>query len=189
MTDKKNAKKYFILGAIVLALFVLLTLLIKTVDLKAVGPMGSEIGLSGINTYFRDKIGVNMTLYDITDILGYAAIAVAGCFAIFGVYQLIKGKSIKAVDRDIIVLGVFFAACPHRVAKETVGEGLAPIHHVKIALVGLADRCLDGRSDRLPISLQIGSEILNALNIVIGEGEQHAVLDTRRCNEIGHTVA
>ena len=109
MTDKKNAKRYFISGAIVFVLFAILTLLIKTVDVKAAGPMGSEIGFSGINTYFRDLIGVNMTVYEITDILGYAAIAVAGCFALFGVYQLIKGKSIKAVDRDIIVLGVFFA--------------------------------------------------------------------------------
>ena len=110
MTVKKNAKTYFISGAIMLMLFAILTLLIKTVDVKPIGPMRSEIGLSGINAYFRDLIGVNMAVYDITDILGYAAIAVAGCFALFGVYQLIKGKSIKAVDLDIIILGVFFVA-------------------------------------------------------------------------------
>ncbi len=109
MTNKKNAKKYFISGAIVFVLFAILTLLIKTVDVKAVGPLDSEIGLSGINTYFRDIIGVNMTLYDMTELLGYLAIAVAGCFALYGVYQLVKGKSIKAVDSDIIVLGGFFA--------------------------------------------------------------------------------
>ncbi len=109
MADKKNARKYFILGAIVFALFAVLTVLIKTVDVKAVGPLDSEIGLSRINTYFRDLIGENMTLYDITELLGYLAILVAGCFALYGVYQLIKGKSIKAVDSDIIVLGVFFA--------------------------------------------------------------------------------
>lgn len=109
MTDKKNAKKYFIFGAISFVLFAILTLLVKTVDVKAIGPMGSEIGLSGINTYFRDLIKVNMMLYNITDVLGYAAIAVAVYFAGFGVGQLIKRKSIKAVDRDIIVLGVFFA--------------------------------------------------------------------------------
>ncbi len=109
MTDKKNARKYFISGAIAFALFAVLTLLVKTVDVKAVGPNGSKIGLSGINTYFRDLIGVNMTLYDMTELLGYLAIAVAGCFALYGVYQLVKGKSIKAVDSDIIVLGGFFA--------------------------------------------------------------------------------
>ena len=110
MTDKKNAKKYFIFGVISFVLFAVLTVLVKTVDVKAVGPMGSEVGLSGINTYFRDLIGTNMTLYDITELLGFLAIGAAGCFALYGVYQLIKGKSIKAVDSDIIVLGGFFAA-------------------------------------------------------------------------------
>lgn len=110
MTNKKNAKKHFILGAITLVLFAVLTLLVKTVDVKAVGPLGSKIGLAGINTYFRDLIGVNMTMYDMTELLGYLAIAVAGAFACYGVYQLVKGKSIKAVDSSIIVLGGFFAA-------------------------------------------------------------------------------
>lgn len=110
MTDKKNAKKYFIFGAISFVLFAILTVLVKTVDVKPVGPMGSEIGLVGINTYFRDLIGVNMTLYDVTELLGYLAIAVVACFGLLGVYQLIKGKSIKAVDRNLIVLGGFFVA-------------------------------------------------------------------------------
>ena len=109
MTDKKNAKKYFIFGAISFVLFAVLTVLVKTVDVRAVGPMGSEIGLSEINTYFRDLIGVNMKLYDVTELLGYLAIAVAVYFAGFGVGQLAKRKSIKAVDPDIIVLGGFFA--------------------------------------------------------------------------------
>ncbi len=110
MTEKKNAKKCFIWGSILFIVFAILTVLVKTVDVKAVGPHGSKIGLSKINTYFRDLIGVNMTLYDATEILGYLAIAVAGVFALFGAYQLIKGKSIKAVDSDILVLGGLFAA-------------------------------------------------------------------------------
>ena len=110
MTDKKNAKKYFIFGAISFVLFAILTVLVKIVDVKAIGPMGSEIGLSGINIYFRDLIGVNMTLYDVTELLGYLAIAVAAYFAGLGVGQLAKRKSIKAVDRNLIVLGGFFVA-------------------------------------------------------------------------------
>ena len=106
----KKAKKHFIIGAILLLLFALLTVTVKTVDVVAVGPEGSKIGLSGINTFFRDLIGVNMTVYEITDILGYLAIADAGCFAILGACQLVKGKSIKAVDSNLIVLGCFFAA-------------------------------------------------------------------------------
>ncbi len=110
MTDKKNAKKYLLSAIILIIVFAVFTVLAKTVDVAAVGPNGSEVGLSCINTYFRDLIGVNMTLYDVTDILGYLAIAAAGGFALLGAYQLIKGKSLKAVDGDIYVLGAFFAA-------------------------------------------------------------------------------
>ncbi len=115
MIDKKNAKKYFIFGAISFILFAVLTLLVKTVDVKPIGPLGSEIGLSGINIYFRDLIGVNMTLYDVTELLGYLAIAVVACFGLLGVYQLIKGKSIKAVDSNIIILGALLVvlACAY----------------------------------------------------------------------------
>ena len=110
MTEKKNVKKYFISGAIGFLLFAILTALVKTVDVKAVGPLGSKIGLSGINTYFRDLVGVNMNLYDMTELLGYLAIAVAAGFALLGAWQLIKGKSIKAVDTDILVLGGLLVA-------------------------------------------------------------------------------
>ena len=115
MTDKKNARKYFISGAIVFVLFAIMTLLVKTVDVKAVGPLGSEIGLSGINTYFHKLIGANMTLYDITEILGYIPIAVAVFFAGFGLGQLVKRKSLKAVDSNIIILGVLLVvlACAY----------------------------------------------------------------------------
>ena len=115
MTEKKNAKIYFILGALLLALFAVLTLLVKTVDVKAVGPMGSEIGLSGINTYFHKIIGVNMDLYDATEILGYIPIAAAAFFAGIGAYQLVKGKSLKAVDSNIIILGALLVvlACAY----------------------------------------------------------------------------
>ena len=108
MTDKKNTKKYFIFGAISFVLFAILTLLVKTVDVKPIGPNSSEIGLSGINTYFRDLIGVNMTLYNITDWAGVVAIFVALGFAILGLVQWIKRKSILKVDGSILLLGVFY---------------------------------------------------------------------------------
>ncbi len=115
MADKKNAKKYFIFGAISFILFAILTVLVKTVDVKAVGPLGSEIGLSGINTYFHKLIGVNMDLYDMTEILGYIPIAVVVYFAGVGLGQLVKRKSLKAVDSNIIILGVLLAvlACAY----------------------------------------------------------------------------
>ena len=91
-----------------LAAFVLWTLLLRLVDVKAIGPEGSSVGFSALNGFIHEKIGVNMYLYNITDWLGLVPIGVAFGFAILGLIQLIKRKSLLRVDRSILALGVFY---------------------------------------------------------------------------------
>ena len=51
---------------------------------------------------------MNWFLYILTDWLGLVPIAVAFSFAIFGLIQLIKRKSLRKVDYNILALGVFY---------------------------------------------------------------------------------
>lgn len=101
-------KKYLYISIFSLAAFVLWTLLLRLVDVRAIGPEGSSVGFSALNGFIHEKIGVNMYLYNITDWLGLVPIGVAFGFAIFGLIQLIKRKSLLRVDRSILALGVFY---------------------------------------------------------------------------------
>ena len=87
-----------------LLLFLIWIAIIKLVDVSAIGPEGTEVGLAGINKAIHEALGVNMILYKITDILGYVALLVAGLFALFGLVQLIKRKSLAKVDGAIYAL-------------------------------------------------------------------------------------
>ena len=101
-------KKYLYISMFSLAAFVLWTLLLCFVDVRAIAPEGSSVGFSALNGFIHEKIGVNMYLYNITDWLGLVPIGVALGFAIFGLIQLIKRKSLLRVDRSILALGVFY---------------------------------------------------------------------------------
>ena len=88
--------------------FVLWTVLVKSVEVKAIGPEGSVVGFSTINKFIHELTGVNWFLYILTDWLGLVPIAVAFSFAILGLVQLIKRKSLRKVDYNILALGVFY---------------------------------------------------------------------------------
>ena len=105
---EKKTKKTLIFGVSLLLAFVLWTLLVRFVDVKAIGPNGSSVGFARLNGFVHDLIGVNLLLYTITDWLGLVPIAVAFGFAILGLFQLIKRKSLWRVDHTILALGVFY---------------------------------------------------------------------------------
>lgn len=90
--------------------FIAWTLLVCLVDVKAIGPQGSSVGLATLNGAFHELTEDNITLYIITDWLGLVPIATALGFAILGLIQLIKRQSITKVDVSILALGVFYIA-------------------------------------------------------------------------------
>ena len=100
-------RKNYIKTAILFCIFVVYTLVVKFV---AVGPgtEGTDLGLCTFNQSIAKVVPFNNTWYQITEYLGYAALGVCAGFALFGLFQLIKGKSLKAVDKEIWVLAGFY---------------------------------------------------------------------------------
>lgn len=105
---KKTINKKLFLGTSLIVAFLLWTILVRFVDVQAIGPEGSTVGLSTLNGFVHSLTGVNWFLYELTDWLGLVPIAVALGFAIFGLVQLIKRKNLWKVDYSILVLGLFY---------------------------------------------------------------------------------
>lgn len=89
-------------------LFIVFTLLLRFVDVQAIGPQGSSVGFASINGFVHKLTGVHMNWYEITDKLGYLALATAPVFAFVGILQLVQRKSLLKVDKSILVLGAFY---------------------------------------------------------------------------------
>ena len=101
-------KRNFFISTILILLAVVFTILVKVVDVKQVGVNGTSIGFATVNQLVFKSIGVNMIWYHITDWLGLAPIFIAMAYALIGFIQLIKRKSLFKVDKEIIILGLFY---------------------------------------------------------------------------------
>ena len=105
---KKNFEKLLIRGCFWLMLFTLWTVLVCVVDVKPWGANGSNVGFASVNIWFYSVTGTNMTLYSVTDWLGLVPVAVCFVFAVMGLVQLVKRKSLLKVDVDIILTGIYY---------------------------------------------------------------------------------
>ena len=103
-------KKKFFVGAGFLGAFVLWTVLVSFVDIRPIGPNGSRVGFAALNGFVHGHTGVNLFLYTVTDWLGLVPIAVTFGFAVLGLVQWIKRKSLLKVDGSLLALGGFYIA-------------------------------------------------------------------------------
>ena len=101
-------KRNFLLSLFFILLAIIFTMLVKVVDVKQIGVNKTNIGFATVNKLVFEYIGVNIIWYHITDWLGLIPIFIAMIYALIGVIQLIKRKSIFKVDKEIIILGIFY---------------------------------------------------------------------------------
>jgi len=101
-------KRNFFISTILILLAVVFTILVKVVDVKQVGVNGTRIGFATLNQFVFKTTGVNMIWYHITDWLGLVPIFMAMVYSLIGLVQLIKRKSFFKVDKEIIILGLFY---------------------------------------------------------------------------------
>ena len=103
-----NKKRNFLISTILILLAVIFTILVKVVDVKQVGVNQTSIGFATVNQLVFNFTGVNMIWYHITDWLGLIPVFMAITYALIGVIQLIKRKSLFKIDKEIIILGIFY---------------------------------------------------------------------------------
>ena len=101
-------KKNFWIAICMLGAFVLWTAILRFVDVQAIGPRASSVGLATINRFFHNLTCVHMSLYVITDWLGLVPLFFVLGFALLGLIQWIQRKHLLKVDFSILVLGGFY---------------------------------------------------------------------------------
>lgn len=101
-------KRNLILTILFLVSSIIFIVLLKTIDIKCTALINSCIEFATINQFIYNKIEVNLTWYTITDWLGIIPILMSMVYTIVGFKQMIKRKSIKKVDKEIIILGIFY---------------------------------------------------------------------------------
>jgi undecaprenyl-diphosphatase len=180
-----KAKSKLITGVVFLLLFIGLIVMIKTVDVAAIGPEGTKLGFSGINKDIHEATGVNMTWYNITKYLGYGTLVLAGVFALMGLVQLVQRKSLLKVDRTILTLGGLYVVVlglyvafdkiainyrPVILEGETSVEPSFPSSHTMLACVVLGSTALVVgqyiKNRTLAMALQVLAWIICAVLVV-----------------------
>lgn len=93
---------------LLLLLFALWTWAVSVVDVRPIGPGGSCVGLASLNEAFHRWTGVHMGLYLAIDWLSLVPVGCVLGFGALGLVQLVQRRSLLRVDRDLLVLGVFY---------------------------------------------------------------------------------
>ena len=116
MTEK-NEKTFFekywklLVGAAFLVAFIVLIVLLKTVDVALDENAGKEIGLSSVNFAARDAVGVHLRFYDLTQYIGYFAILSAASFAVWAAVRFFLSRfDLRKTGIDFLVLGGLYLA-------------------------------------------------------------------------------
>lgn len=107
---KKQNRQNFSIALGFFAAFALWTAAILRIDVQSIGPRQSAVGFAALNGFIHNLTGVHLSLYTITDWLGLVPIAFALGFALLGLVQWIRRRSLLKVDFNILVLGGFYIA-------------------------------------------------------------------------------
>ena len=132
MTEQRRDR---VTGTVLIAAFALWTALVQIVDVRPVGQNGTDIGFATFNTWFHGLTGVHMGIYTATDWLGLVPVAVCLGFGALGAMQLIRRRSLLAVDPDLLLLGVHYVA----VAAAYLVFEMVPINYRPIPIEGVME--------------------------------------------------
>jgi undecaprenyl-diphosphatase len=131
----EKRKRKFYLAALLALAFLAWTVLVRFIDVRAIGPRGSQVGFAFLNGAVHRFFGVHMTLYVITDFAGLVPVAFMLGFAILGLAEWIGRKRLCRVDRDLLLLGGFYILV---LAAYLFFEAV-PINHRPVLIEGVLE--------------------------------------------------
>ncbi|MBP5684560.1 MAG: phosphatase PAP2 family protein [Bacilli bacterium] len=105
---KSNKKKFIIISIILLGLSIIYTLLVKYIDVKAIGPLNSKVGFATLNKFVKGLLPYNETFYKVSKYAGILPFGFVGIYGLMGLINLIKSKGFKKMDKRYLVLGLFY---------------------------------------------------------------------------------
>lgn len=160
----RERNKFFLGAGIMLAQFAIWTLLVRTVDVQTVGPMGMSVGLAAINMWFHRLTGVQMGLYILTDWLGLVPVFTCLVFGALGLVQWIRRKSIRKVDPDLLWLGGYFLL----VAAVYLFFEMVPVNYRPLLMEGRLEASYPSSTTLLVLS------VMPTLRLQAGRRLKHA---------------
>ena len=135
MREMTKPRRDLVTGTALLAAFALWTALVQIVDVRPVGQNGTCVGFAAFNVWFHGLTGVHMVLYAITDWLGLVPVAVCLGFGVMGATQLVRRRSLFAVDPDLLLLGVYYVL----IAAAYLVFEMVPINYRPIPIEGVME--------------------------------------------------
>ena len=132
---QKERRKTFLSALLLLGAFVLWTLAVVFLDVRPIGPDGAEVGLATVNGFFHRLTGVHMSLYTVTDRLSIVPLGFVAAFAAQGLLQWIRRKRLLAVDKKLLLLGLFYAT----VLAVYVLFEIVPVNTRPVLIEGIAE--------------------------------------------------
>ena len=111
MNNKRKGLNFLYASLGVLLFYIIYTICVKFIGIEIGGESQTNIGFAKLNNAVYNLFGKShKVLYDITDFGGLVPTAIACIFFVMGLVQLIKRKRLLSVDKNILILGLFYVA-------------------------------------------------------------------------------
>ena len=104
----ERGKRLLWKGILFVAAFAVWTALLHIIDVQGIGPVKTTVGFAAVNGWFHELTGVHWFLYMVTDWLGIVPVFICLLFGTIGFVQLCSRKSLRKVDFDLVLLGLYY---------------------------------------------------------------------------------
>lgn len=103
----KDKKRNILICVLLVIIAILYTLVVKFVDVEAIGPNNSSVGLATINQFFVNTFGTNDICYKISKYFGLLPIVVTLGFCLLAFLQFLKRKNLFKLDKEYYIYFIF----------------------------------------------------------------------------------